>query len=298
VRYAAVKFTSGGRIGHRFKDQITARIAASLFKLTYAHTPYPDHDLYWDEFLGFGEGEAQLRDVARKCRLVEIKNTAWTGLNLDFVRNITAQHPEQNTAFIFSESARLLPEQLTYESYDPIIKYLRYKYQNKRRIYPIVEYFDAAPMINIALHIRRGPDIDPRSSDCRASWRFTSIDYYKNIISNIRVVLGNTAKFHIYSQGHEKDFQSLMASDVKLHLVPYPPRNYYQLFQSFHHMCLADVFVTAVSAFSYFISWMNPNCIINLPVRDVVKLPTEDRFITSNKNGDFNMNQFGRVLNH
>lgn len=286
MRYVGVKFTSGGRIGHRFKDQTTARIISQLYGLKYVHTPYPDHDIEWNKFLGFDEDEITLDDVSDKNH-IEIRTTAWVGMPLNNIKAILDNHPEDETVFVFSESARVMLEQIEKPDYDEVARLLRRKYINKRKTFPVVNYF-SKDKINVAFHIRRGSDIDPKSETATAPWRYTQLSYYKNVIEKLTKVLGGTAEFHVYSQGTEEEFSSLVDRGAKLHLVPFPPRNYYSLFQSFDHMIRADIFVTAVSAFSYFVSWMNPNVIINLPVKQVVKLPPdESRVLLSNPDGSF-----------
>lgn len=302
MRYVAVNFTSGGLTGHRFKDQTTAKIAAQLYDLKYVHTPFPhgtwpEHQ--WEDFLGFGDNEIKIEelDFSKINKTININKNAWFGLDLDFVTNIINRHPEDNTLFLFTESARIMLEQLPKSQRDLIVDDLRNKYWEKRKTSPITEYFDKSK-INVALHIRRGDDV---KEGALAAWRATELTYFEKIIKNINnSLVGPEIDFHIYSRGNIDEFDSLLKnnSNIYVHLNPFPP-NYQKLFVSFHHMMIADIFVTSVSAFSYFIGYMNKNCIINyakpcppeIGCGSVVSFPLEERFIQSNAEGNFDENK-------
>lgn len=287
MRYVSAGLVTGGRTGHRFKDQLTAKIASKLWGLTYAHNPFPKdlHDEHlWEPFLGFGDNETQLSDLnLDTLKLVRIDTTAWCGLDLEETQKIIEQHTEDNVLFFFTESARIVLEQLTPQLRQEIIEELRTKYWRRRKMNAVDSYFSST-VINIAIHIRRGEDV---SANAAASWRRTSDEYYLTIIQNLRQVLPFKVEFHIYSEGEPKEFLAYRNQpDIYIHLCPWPP-NYSKLFISFHHMITADILITATSEFSYMVAHLNPNLTITLPVQSVCKLPDEPRHLKSREDGSF-----------
>lgn len=295
MRYVTAALVSGGFCGHRIKDQWTARIAAHLWGLTYVHFSFPKDtwpvngrlpdETKWEPFLGFGDGETLFSQLElSQLKIVRIDKTEWCGLDLDYVDHIIKSHPEDNVLFFFTESARILLEQLNRKDRETMITEIRSKYSHKRKLNPVVSYFNRNKL-NVAVHVRRGADVAP---DGRAPWRATSDSYYLQIISNIRAVLPQfEIDFHIYSEGPPSIFEIYRGPGIYFHFCPWPPTNYQDLFTSFHHMITADILVTATSEFSYFCAHMNPNITITLPVARVCELPKENRHLRSNLDGTF-----------
>lgn len=297
MRYVTAALVSGGATGHRTKDQWTARIAAHLYNLTYVHYPFPrdtwpvngrlPDEPQWESFLGFGEGEIQFHQLdLSQLKIVRIDKTEWCGLDLNYVDSIIKAHPEDNVLFFFTESARILLEQLDEGNRNAVMSNLYGKYWNQRKTNPVTSYFNRNH-INVAMHVRRGADVAP---DGRAPWRATVDSYYHGIIENIRKAIPqHHVDFHIYSEGPASIFESYKhIPDVYFHFCPWPPHNYQHLFTSFHHMITADILVTATSEFSYFCAHMNMYALtITLPVARVCELPNEARHIKSGQDGSF-----------
>jgi len=296
MRYATAALVSGGACGHRIKDQWTARIASHLWNLTYVHFPFPKDtwetngrlpdETKWEPFLGFGDRETLFSQLdLDQLKIVRIDKTEWCGLDLDYVDNIIKSHPEDNVIFFFTESARVLLEQLNRKDRETVITEIRGKYWSKQKTDPIVSYFNRNKL-NVALHVRRGADVAPGG---RAPWRATPDTYYHGIITNIRTSLPQfEINFHIYSEGPSSIFESYRAiPGIYFHFCPWPPLNYQDLFTSFHHMITADILVTATSEFSYFCAHMNPNITVTLPVARVCELPKENRHLKSKPDGSF-----------
>jgi len=296
MRYVTAALVTGGATGHRIKDQITARIAAHLWNLAYVHYPFPQdtwevngrlpNEPLWEPFLGFGNNEIKFHELdLSNLKIVKIDKTEWCGLDLNYVDNIIKSNPEDNTLFIFTESARILLEQIDEASRNSVISLLRKKYWEARKADPLPSYFNKNHL-NVAMHVRRGADVAP---DGRAPWRATADSYYLNMIQNIRNTLPQfEIDFHIYSEGPPEIFKEYKnIPGVFLHFCPWPPLNYQDLFRSFHHMITADILVTATSEFSYFVAHMNPNLTITLPVQRVVELPISPRHLKSSIDGSF-----------
>lgn len=291
MRYATAALVSGGATGHRTKDQWTARIAAHLYSLTYVHYPFPKDtwpvngrlpdEPRWESFLGFGDGEIQFHQLnLSQLKIVRIDKTEWCGLDLNYVESIIKAHPEDNVLFFFTESARILLEQLDEGNRNAVLSNLYGKYWNRRQQESVKSYFNQNKL-NVAMHVRRGTDVAPSG---RAPWRATADSYYHGIIENIRKALPQYPfDFHIYSEGPASIFESYQRiPDVYFHFCPWPPTNYQDLFTSFHHMVTADILVTATSEFSYFCAHMSRGLTITLPIERVCELPiNDDRHLTS-----------------
>lgn len=288
---------TNGRLGHRFKDQFTGKIASRLWDLVYVHYPLPDdvHKEYrWEPFLGFGDNEYQFGQLDLSCfKIVKIEETAWCGSDLSKVDAIIKAHPEDHTLFVFTESARILLEQLDKNLRDGLTNELRQKYFNRRKASPVKNYFDSTKL-NVALHVRRGEDVAPGTP---ANWRATSDAYYHGVIEHIKKALPKRdIHFHLYSEGPPEIFESYKnINNLFLHFSAWPPRDFQDLFDAFDHMIRADILVTATSEFSYLLSHMNPNITITLPVQRVCELPLEDRHIKSKEDGSFDYELLRRL---
>jgi len=295
MRYVTAALVSGGACGHRIKDGWTARIAAHLWGLTYAHYPFPQDtwlvngrlpdETQWEPFLGFGADEVQFHQLdLGGLKIVRIDKTEWCGLDLDYVDSIIKAHPEDNVLFYFTESARILLEQLSWIDRDAIISGLRTKYWAARQRHPVVSYF-RKNRLNVALHVRRGVDVAP---DGRAAGRYTVDSYFQAVVDNIRTALPQyPLDFHIYSEGPAEIFAGYKKPDVFFHFCSWPPLDYRDLLTSFHHMITSQILVTATSEFSYFCAHMNPNVTITLPHLRVVELPSHLRHLKSQPDGSF-----------
>jgi len=297
MRYVTSLLVTGGATGHRFKDQLTARVASELYDLTYVHSPFPK-DLYdehlWEEFLGFGDDHPKLYEIDfSKLKQVRIDKNAWRGSDFSYIENIIKSHPEDNVIFIFTESARILVEQVEKSIRDRTIGALKEKYWNRRAISPIKSYF-SENTISVALHVRRGKDV---TLDKPTKWRFTKNNYYIKIIKNLIKAIPHPINFHIYSEGVAEEFKEFTKiPGVFIHLCPWPPANYNDLFNVFHHMITADILVTATSEFSYFLSHMSSGYVLTLPMKGVVKLPIDERFAKTTSDGSFDEDQLRNYL--
>lgn len=166
MRYVTAALVSGGACGHRIKDQWTARIAAHLYGLTYVHYPFPKDtwpvngrlpdEPQWESFLGFGDGELQFHQLdLSQLKIVRIDKTEWCGLDLNYVDSIISAHPEDNVLFFFTESARILLEQLDKGNKNAVLSNLYGKYWNRRQQTPVKSYFNQNKL-NVAMHVRVG----------------------------------------------------------------------------------------------------------------------------------------------
>jgi len=303
MKYVTTVYTTAGATGHRFKDQLTSKIASKLWNLTYIHAPFQKDpwdqsiadERKWEDFWGFGDNELRLQDINPSNKTI-IDTTAWCGFDPEKVAQIIDGAPE-GTLIEFRNSARLLLEQIPASMRNSIVEELRKKYFHRRQINPIQTYFNPS-VLNIALHIRRGRDVIIPNPDSftDASWRYIPDNYYLSLISNLRTYLPYKANFHIYSEGSIQDFKNYQANDIFLHLCPWPPQDYQLLFNNFHHLITADILVTGCSEFSYILAHLNPNLTMTLPIERVVSLPAETRHILTRTDGTFDLRCFRAAL--
>jgi hypothetical protein len=97
--------------------------------------------------------------------------------------------------------------------------------------------------LNVAVHIRTNNKVDIQLERFRVS----RLQYYFNIINNIRQKYRNSKKlplFHIYSQNKLHDYKLYNNNDIYYHLNE-------NMFDSFIGMVAADILVTSKSSYSY-----------------------------------------------
>lgn len=286
MRFVTAGLISGGFCGHKFKDQLTARIASVLYDLVYVHNPFPQ-DLWdehlWNPFLNFGENHIQIWQIDWSYfHNILFDKTAWGGLDLDYVKKVIDVNTRDNTFFIFTESARILLEQISQEHRNSIVNTLREKYWNRRLTDPVVSYFNP-DKLNVAIHIRRGSDVNPGGIAHYS--RYTPDSYYLAIIENLKRHMPNL-DVHIYSEGGLELFSEfLKLKDVYVHSCL--KQDYPNLFITFHHMITSDILVNASSEFSYFTSYMNPNLTITSSTQEACKLAPDERHLISTPDGEF-----------
>lgn len=289
MRFVTAGLVSGGFLGHRQKDQLTAIIASKLYDLTYVHNPFPRdkwEEDRWDPFLNFGEGHIKIWQIDWSCfNTILFNKTAWGGSDLNYIKEIIDTNTKDNTFFIFTESARILLEQISKEDRDSIVKTLREKYWNRRLSDPVSSYFNP-DKLNVAIHVRRGQDVAPGGRAHHS--RYTPDSYYLNIIQNLKQHLP-PSDFHIYSEGGLELFSEYFKlKDIYVHSCS--RQDYPNLFITFHHMITSDILVNASSEFSYFTSYMNPNITITSSTQGACELAPDDRHLIATPDGEFDVN--------
>jgi hypothetical protein len=148
---------------------------------------------------------------------------------------------------------------------DEIIE--RYDMSNKDR--PLIYNLDKFKnKINIAIHIRVyneldmcGDNVDYLSNYCKGTTTrfYLDCNFYINLINKLKDKYKNSA-IHIFSQAKYFDvkFKDLKSLDfLTFHLDM-------DNFNTFHHLCKADVLVLGLSSFSHLAGYYNKNEVIYL----------------------------------
>ena len=294
-------------IGHQFHNWVVAWQLAKHYGLKFVHSPFcgdilePQIDVpvkEWEEFLGFGVGEiqeSQLPDGIQRYALPELpwKQDLWLGHTCDNPTWQQAIEGRKDDHVLFecvrNQFMRLDPSCLQYDI-------LRDRYWQARQQYPVRCLFDST-QLNVAIHIRRG-DVSSNSS---AKDRWADIQIYVNVINQIAEHYRHPVMFHIYSDGTKENLRPVTnLPNTVLHLRD-------NVFDTFHHMVLADVLVVGKSSFSALAGYLQPKIQIvqtldSIPDRPQSlkrsvgsftweHLPDQEHFVPMDGAGQFSVNR-------
>jgi hypothetical protein len=233
-----IQITCTGRTdgaGGQALSVISALAFADNHNCRYVHSPFRwiahiegDSAAWtrrWEEFFGFGHGEAPLpRDaeivpIRRFVRLVRRD----PGYRSD-PRTIVQSHGFGYREFSARDISRLTPK-------------LRAKYYSSDKSAIPVHRKDGA--INVAVHVRRGDVTE-------GFFRYMPDAPILAAIAQLRAILeqtGRAAIFNIFSEGSPDQFAPYSEAGCVLHLST-------DTFETFHNLVAADILVPAHSAFS------------------------------------------------
>lgn len=235
-------------IGHQFQNWLVGYLLANKYGLTFVHSPFcgnitePQIDTpvqQWEKFLGFGRGfivESQLLpDIERVVLpLIRWDESTWDSVTCDHPiwKNIIKKRRNDNVLF---ECAKDQFIGLGWKHLDA--KTLQANYQHSRITWPMTTCFDQNKL-NVAIHIRRG-DVTEHGQ-YRIRW---VADYvYKKVMDQINSAFSNVA-FHVFSDGTQQDLSEFIRDNTTIHSRS-------NIFNTFHQMVSADIFMPGQSAFS------------------------------------------------
>ncbi len=252
-----------------------------------AHYPHPNPSCserrlwtqMWESLLGFESFTAPVRQDAH---LIELDKTPGVfGINNNsgqltytLTTSSSGYGYTPNTVYCMREAHSILSKYQQHDSisqaWDNTIKQLRQFYRRDINITP--HFIDG--YINIAVHIRRG---DARNT----ARRFVDNAYYNDVLDDITDKLQHRDVpylIHIYSEGHESEFQELTqrsdSDHIYFHLNDDP-------FDTLHHFVCADLFIMSKSTFSYLGALLNSKgVVIYNPFWLLPPKPLEHKWIT------------------
>ena len=225
-------------------------LLARKYGLTFVHHPFvrsPHNSKSdWDEFLGFGDGEIEARNVLQNKAL----KTVWLPpISLADPRNIilvgriiNQVYPQNNRLFRLASNIYFGADLDQSEILPAIYKK---KYEAARRKFPLDLGFDARHL-HIGVHIRRGDVTALKEKNTQQwMWRWISDAYYLNALRDLLLVVGQMPfQVHIFSDGTEGelcDFREI-------------PHNVFHLHEdsrrAFHGMVSMDILISSSSAFA------------------------------------------------
>lgn len=227
----------GAGIGHQIANWIAGYWFAQQFRLKFAHIPFSTQK--WDDFLGFGYGNPQVKDLKKKYKirrlsLFDEKNNAEMLLN----KRIIQSYARRRVVFVAEQ------DQFYHDQFG-VIKHIRKKFysapdrKNDRLAYSTDNF-------NIAIHVRRG-DIMADPNNPNLTMRYLSNDYFekalKQVVDNINV--SKPVHIYFFSQGKPEDYPEF-AGYLNLHWCLDMGAQ-----DSFLHLVYADLLITSKSSFSY-----------------------------------------------
>ena len=238
--YYAARPNPGAGIGHQMANWIAGYWFARQFGLKFAHIGFSDPK--WDDFLGFGDNEEQVKDLLKKgykrrrLPLFDSTNQA----EVDFMKAIIKSYSGEKIVLV----AEL--DQYYGEQYG-VMNDIKHKFhhakarQNDRLIY-------SKDFFNIAIHVRRGDIVaGSLAGDSGMTFRWQSNDYFVNVLSEVLKIMqfDRPVAIHLFSQGKQDDFQDFSRFENIQYHLDMTPRD------SFLHMVYADLLITSKSSFSY-----------------------------------------------
>ncbi len=261
-------------IGHQLANWISGYWFAKQLNLKFAHIPLVSDK--WENFLGFGENEAQFYDLKRKGykvrRLPKFNenNPGETALNKEIINS-------------YNGSRKILlacQDQLYRDQYGlmDVIKQKFYNASSRKKDQLIY----STNHFNIAMHVRRGDIL----SDPNVGIRFNSNEYFIKVLNQVFQMLDTDKEIHVYffSQGKPENYPEF--SEVK---------NLHWCFNlgeqdSFLHMVYADLLITSKSSFSYKPALLNDG--IKVCPKDFWhSYPKTTDWILADNEGNFETNQ-------
>jgi hypothetical protein len=272
-------------IGHQFQNWLVGYLLAKRYGLTFVHSPFcgditeQQIDIpvkHWEQFLGIGRGfqiEQHLPQNIKRISLPFVKwdESSWYNVTCDRTewRDIITQYQKEDVLFECAKNQFIGIDWPNMDSTQ-----LRNNYWHTRSSAPIVFDLDRTKT-NVAIHIRRG-DVSEKG---RYSIRWVPDSIYHNVIGQIRSVMQNVV-FHIYSDGTPLEMSGFEGDDIVLHLRE-------NVFNTFHHMVCADIFMPGQSAFSVLAGHLCSGIVLARPWSPIWdKFPQNGRFVVVDKEGN------------
>ena len=121
--------------------------------------------------------------------------------------------------------------------------------------------------------------------------RWQDNSYFKNVLNNVLSTIkkNQECKIYLFSQGNIEDFSEFKNIRNLVFCLDMNP------YDSFIHMCYADILITSKSSFSYKPALISKGIKI-CPCNFWHKYPNEIDFILADDIGNFNHEQLGYII--
>lgn len=288
-------------IGHEFRLWLTGYNLAEHYGLKFVHSPFigdhvepPENWMKvgrvdvpvckWEPFLNFGQGELQHADLPDDIRVVDLPRIE-CHYPVDDRRfsNLIKKHKDCDEPILFKcpFNQFLSMRWNIYRS-----NRFKAKYWLRRQQDPITTSF-ADDCMNVAVHVRRC-DVTPQ----RYPTRFVPTSYYKKIILQILNTYPD-AQIHVYSDAASVDeFPELISlPNMTFHLRT-------DIFQTFHSIVSADIYVTSVGSWTILTSLLSKGVKITKTWNAAWgNFPTNlNNIVPATANGDFDIGRLKKEL--
>ena len=245
VNYIAARPNPGAGIGHQLANWMAGYHLAKEFGLIFANIPFtryhhPNVPTLWNDFFGFGIGEAQYKDLLQqgyKKILLPQFSELLPG-QIDVIKKIIASYTDEKVVFLceqdqfYRDLHTLIPDLQQKFYAAPARELDKLMFDNKN--------------FNVAIHVRRG-DIMADPSNPNLAMRYLRNDYFQKVLSQVIEMVKTDKPVHIwfFSQGKPEDYPEF-AHFPNLHWCMDMGAQ-----ASFLHMVYADLLITSKSSFSY-----------------------------------------------
>lgn len=245
VTYFTCKPTTGAGIGHQMSDWMCGFYFAKVFGLEFASLPFtstadPYRPSKWEDFLGLSTNEKKVEDLVKEgYRFVTLPTFHQRRkYELQQIKNIVESYRGEKV--ILRANGMLVDQYLLAETLSK--RFFKCDCRKNDKIIFDDDYF------NIALHIRRQVIIENRTIEedesIRAK-RWTGVEYYKNILEQVREVVSENVRIYVFSTGNPDEFK-VFENYGEVHFC-----SDLDEYESFANLVRSDLLVTSKSSFSY-----------------------------------------------
>jgi len=281
--YYSARPNPGAGIGHQLANWIAGYWFAKQFGLRFAHWPFST--LEWENFLGLGNREVHVADLAkkgyklRKLPLFDETNEKEVTLNKKIIFSYAGMH----IVFIAEQDQ-------FYKNQYGVIDEIRQKFYNAPARKDDRLVYDKNNL-NIAIHVRRG-DIMTDPENPNLAMRYLSNNYFEKVLAQVYVYFFTSQEktIHIYffSQGQPEDYPEFAKYDNLHWCMDMGAQD------SFLHMVYADVLITSKSSFSYKPALLNRGIKV-CPKNFWHGYPNSWDWIIAEDNGDIYDSQISKI---
>jgi hypothetical protein len=236
THYLYLKPNYGAGIGHQLANWNAGLYFAGYFKVNFAH--YPFSSAKWDSFLGFGEGEEKVADLAvQGFKTVNLPRFDSENQDeIDLIGKIINSYKQKNVLF------SLETDQGYMRQFDTSSILANKFFSASSRSNDKLNF--SADSFNIAIHIRRRMAIETDPV-----WKERGLDnsYYANILNKVLTTIKTDKPIVVYlfSQGTIDDFPEFKDYKNIIYCMDMGP------IDSVLHMIFADLLISSKSSFSY-----------------------------------------------
>ena len=273
----------GAGIGHQLANWNSGFYFAKKFGINFAHCEFSSKK--WDSLLGFGENEVKASELLcdRKFKKVRLPRfDSENEVQIEMINNIIKSFGNRPILFLLEINQGYTNQFETYKLLSNKFFFATSRANDNLKF--------EKRKISIAIHVRRG-DINVVNKNENLKLRWQDNTYFINVLNNAlnSFIKIQEYKIYLFSQGNINDFPEFI--NVK-NLEFCLDMNSYD---SFIHMCYADILITSKSSFSY-----KPALISNgvkiCPKSFWHKYPDTNDFILADDFGNFNQEQLCKVL--
>jgi len=272
----------GAGIGHQLANWNSGFYFAQIFGVNFAHSEFSSSK--WESFLDFGVNEVKAKDLLLDRNFKKVRLPRFDSDNVDqieLVKKIVKSYNGQPVLFLTEINQGYVNQFETHE-------FLANKFFNASARKSEVLKFEK-DTFSIAIHIRRRMAVE---TDDMFRNRGLENSYFKEVLDKVLTIVGDTKKYKIYlfSQGAVEDFpefKSLQNLEFCLEMNPY---------DSFSHMCKADLLISSKSSFSYKPALISKGIKI-CPNSFWHNYPKSPDYIMADDLGNFDINHLSNQLN-